>query len=357
MSAAVRLVAIDDVARLLAPQAMSIAQELLPAGHRDRDMWRCGDVHNTPGQSLCVWIAGPKQGEWWDFGARQGGDLVHLVAAVRYRGSLKDGFAWARHRLGLDSNSPAVIHQQARDRAAAVAQHQAAERNAEAERMRRYARWLWLSGQEDVRGTPVDAYLRGRGIHLTEMCRQPRALRFHPEVPNSDSGRAWPAMLAAVTDQAGTHVATHRTYLEVLDDGRVRKAPIFVAGKQRAKTTVGTYAGACIRLWRGASGRSLREAPDGEPVDITEGIEDGLSVATVWPDRRVLVAISVSNMGSVALPPAVHTVRMWFQNDKTNAAMLAADRAERMHLEAGRAIEWQKVPRQFKDINEMLTAS
>jgi hypothetical protein len=311
-------------------------------------MWRCGDVHGSAGQSLCVWIGGPKQGEWWDFAAGHGGDMVHLVAAVLYGGSLRDAYGWARHRLGLDSAAPAAVRR-AREQAQAAEERQEADAAATAERVRKYAHRIWLSAQESILGTPVAAYLLGRGIDVAELGRQPRALRYHPALHNQESGRAWPAMVAAISDAAGRHVATHRTWLEVMPSGNVRKAPV-----RKPKMVLGAYAGACIRLWRGGTGRSLREAREGEAVDVTEGIEDGLSVALVMPERRVLVAISLSNMGAVLLPPAVHTVRLWTQNDKTNAALLAADRAERLHLEAGRAVELPRIPREYKDVNDML---
>lgn len=216
-------------------------------------------------------------------------------------------------------------------------------------RARRNALGLWLGAQPRLAGTPVETYLRGRGIALAELGRQPRALRFHPGLWHEPSQRHWPAMVAAVTDLAGRHVATHRTWLELLEDGRVRKAPV-----ERAKMVLGGYAGAAIRLARGASGRPLAEAPEGETVDLTEGIEDGLSVACAAPECRVLAALSLSNLGTVALPPTVAAVRLWLQNDTNNRALLAGDRAISQHLAAGRRVLLPDIPSDFKDVNDML---
>src|SRR5579864_6331573 len=98
---------------------------------------------------------------------------------------------------------------------------------------------------------------------------------------------------------------------------------------------LGGYAGGAIRLWRGASGKPLREAPAGETIDLTEGIEDGLSVAVAAPECRVLAAISLSNMANLAapgaLPPAIAAVRLWQQNDTNKDAVGAFDRALRAH--------------------------
>ena len=48
--------------------------------------------------------------------------------------------------------------------------------------------------------------------------------------------------------------------------------------------SLGRVAGGCIRLWRGASGKPLAQAPQGEAVVIAEGIETALSVAVACPN-------------------------------------------------------------------------
>jgi hypothetical protein len=63
-------------------------------------------------------------------------------------------------------------------------------------------------------------------------------------------------------------VAVHRTWL--MPDGS-GKAPL-----RDPKMTLGRYAGGAIRLWRGASGKALKDAPTGDSIVITEGIEEAL---------------------------------------------------------------------------------
>ena len=75
-------------------------------------------------------------------------------------------------------------------------------------------------------GTPAGAYLAARGIDLTELGRQPRSLRYAPALPNGKAAIAFPALLAAVTNSAGEHVATHRTWLAKDGAGIWRKAPL-----------------------------------------------------------------------------------------------------------------------------------
>ena len=174
---------------------------------------------------------------------------------------------------------------------------------------------LFLAGREGIAGTPAAAYLAGRGIDLAELGRQPRSLRFHPGLWNHESQRRWPALVAAVTNDAGEMTAIHRTWLHQDQSGRWVKAPL-----QSAKRSLGRVAGGTIRLWRGASGRPLARAPAGEVVAVGEGIETCLSVAIACPELRVVSCVSLSNMANVMLPPTVHTVIVLKDNDGDNKA-------------------------------------
>ena len=85
------------------------------------------------------------------------------------------------------------------------------------------ARRLFALGRP-VPGTPAETYLRARGI--TARLDWP-ALRFHPSVWYRESEahprEAWPALLAAVTDPAGTITGIQRSWL---DRTGTAKAPI-----------------------------------------------------------------------------------------------------------------------------------
>ena len=74
-----------------------------------------------------------------------------------------------------------------------------------------------------IAGTLAETYLRGRGI-VTAPAGDP--LRFHPRCyyrPDEDSPtETWPALIAAVTDLAGT-ITGRRTWL---DRSGQDKAPI-----------------------------------------------------------------------------------------------------------------------------------
>ncbi|MDP2228319.1 MAG: toprim domain-containing protein [Moraxellaceae bacterium] len=330
---------------MLAGNVPALAAHLLPAGHRDGGHWRCGGVDGSPGQSLAIHLHGDKAGVWHDFATGETGDALDLVAAVLFRGSTRDAMAWARRWLGVGGGTAPPPPSRPAPLAA-----QAAPAADDADR-RRKALALFLSGQERIAGTPADGYLAGRGIVLAELARQPRALRFHPECWCQEARRPLPAMLAAITDGAGQHVGTHRTWLARDGYGMWHKAPL-----RDPKKTLGRYAGGFIPLWRGASGKALREAPAGEALAMAEGIETALSVALACPELRVVAAVALANMGSVILPASVAHVILCADNDADNpkaAAML--ERAADRFVAQGRDVRIARPP-VGKDFNDTLRA-
>ena len=300
----------DDVkliARLLAARIRDLVQKLLPGGHEERGEWVA--LNPTRGDrkagSFRIHLHGTRAGVWADFATDDAGDALNLVAYILYAGSLKDAIAWARDYLDLPRKGPvpAAVQREAPPRV------DDAQRSQE-ERARREAAFsMWMGGRASLKGTPAAEYLARRGIDLAALGRQPRALRFVPELYNRESQTHWPAIVAAVTNDAGEHTATHRTWL-AKRDGRWGKAPL-----SDAKMSLGTVAGSHIRLWRGASNKPIKDAPVGDRVAIAEGIETALSVALACPELRVLCAVSLSNMANLVLPPAIGTVFLCADND------------------------------------------
>lgn len=333
-----------DLAAALARRAPALVAELLPAGRREGAEWRVGSVAGEPGHSLSIHLFGPKAGVWADFAGGETGDALDLVAAVRYRGDRRAAMAWARQWLGL-TQAAAPVSQGA----APVAEAAAPSVDVEAEQWRGAARRMWLAGRIDLTGTPVEGYLAARGITLSDLSRPPGALRCRFDLFNRESGRSWPAMVAAIVGPDGRHAGTHRTWLHKDAGGTWRKAPL-----NNAKMTLGRYAGGYIPLARGASGKPLAKAPAGEAVAIGEGIETCLSVAIGCPELRVLAAVSLANMRRLVLPPTVTAVILCADNDPPHShATRGLQAAVDAFAAQGRTVRIARSP-VGKDFNDAL---
>lgn len=346
-----RVVEVGEIAQMLGASIEVLARELLPAGTKDGQEWRVGSIAGEPGRSMAVRLSGSKRGTWCDFGGPQDhrGDALDLVAQVHFGGDKRQALRWARVWLGLDKLDIANFETR---RAEVKRREKTAERDEEGRRLS--AMRLFLDAPASLGGTPVAAYLAGRGLDLAQLGRQPRALRYHPETPCgplSEPGRLAriPAMVAAVSNAAGDHIATHRTFLEPDGRGGWRKH----SGIPKAKLVLGRYAGGTIRLWRGASGKALADAPDGDTVAICEGIEDGLTVAINCPDWRVLAAVSISNFANLELPPQLRDVVLIGDRDGENSqAMAAREAALHRWRTEGRRVRVALPPEGFKDFND-----
>ncbi len=345
------------VAGLLAARMPALCAELLPGGVREGPEWRCGSLAGERGRSLAARLHGDRVGVWSDFSTGEAGDALDLVAQVRCGGDRGEAMRWARAWLG--EAPPACVPQgAARPAPAAPAPaHAAAIGTAigtagdpEREARRRRAVALFLAAPEGIAGTPVADYLAGRAIDLAELRRAPRCLRFHPAVFCREAGGVLPAMLAAITDAEGQHVATHRTWLAPAGPGAWRKAAL-----RDPKMTLGSYAGGAVRVWRGASGKPMRDALPGEPVAIAEGIETALSVAVACPELRVLAAVSLANMGRIMLPAGLGVVILCADNDGASGARAALERAAVRLVAEGRAVRVARSPI-GKDFNDALRA-
>jgi len=333
------MIEIGEIVRMLGARADQLARELLPGGRREGREWVCGDLSGSRGRGVSVCIAGAKAGVWGEFAAGRGGDMLDLVALTRCGGNKAEALKWARGWLGLGAISASGRER----RPPPPPPRDVARERQEAEQRRQKGRGLWAAGVP-ILGTPAEIYLAGRGISLEALGRAPNVLRFNARTWCSERGGEQPAMLALIQD-GGVTIGAHRTYLA--PDGR---------GKARikaAKKVLGAHKGGLIPLWRGASDKPLKEAPEGDVVAICEGIEDGLTIALHCPEWRVVACVSIGNMGELALPEAIREVRLCFDRDGENpACAVARERAVRRYQAEGRQVFEVRPPEGFKDFNE-----
>lgn len=247
------------------------------------------------------------------FGCGAHGDLLDWWQKV-------DGltFAEARDRLlreaGATSMSPAPSPPRRQDG------EDVARKQAE-------ARAIWQASRP-VGGTLAETYLtevRRIGVAL------PPCLRFHPELAHRrDAPATFPALIAAVTDDAGELVAIQRTFLK--PDG-LGKAPI-----DSPKRGLGPVGRGAVRL-----------APAGEVLGVAEGIETGLSAMELF---RVPVWCALgSNLARITLPPSIRYVVVFA--DRGNAGEAAAEKA-RDAFHAQRRLVSVRFPSRGDDFNDEL---
>jgi len=327
-----------EIAALLNSHIETLAAELLPAGRRNGHYWTVGGLDNVPGKSLFIHLTGSKRGHWQDAATGEFGDGLDLLAGVRYRGDKSAAFGAALIWLGLDTGR--VAPTQAPRSPPPAGPDQTSPNRAFALRM-------WLRAHPSIIDTPVEDYLKNRNIDLRALGRAPCALRFHPDLYHSGAKMAFPAMVAAITDGNGVHVATHRTWLERAGGGWIK------ARIADNKMVLGTFPGGSIRLWRGASRKPLKDAPPGDPVVIGEGIESCLSIVQACPELRVLCAISQGNLGSVELPPQIGVVILAIDNDVKPAARAATARVVNRWIDRGFNVRVARSP-YGNDFNDCL---
>ena len=297
-----------DLAGRLGRDAESVCRHYLPAGRREGRYWLVGDVQGSPGRSLYVRLSGPDSGKgaagkWTDAATGEHGDLLDLIAANQNLTSTRDTLDEARRFLSLP-------RPERRDDLRTPAPSGSPEA----------ARRLWAISRP-IRGSVAEAYLRTRGITPLPDCT---ALRFHPRCfyrADRDDGSgvrdAWPALIAAVTDDAGGITGAHRTWL---DPGGGGKAA--VATPRRA---MGDLLGHGVRFGRVH-----------DVLAAGEGVETMLSLRTVLPTLPTTAALSAAHLGALILPPTLR--RLYIAEEADAAGRHGADqlatRAEAHGIEA-----------------------
>ncbi|MFT7569460.1 MAG: putative DNA primase/helicase [Paracoccaceae bacterium] len=203
------------------------------------------------------------------------------------------------------------------------------KREREAQARIDYAVGLWRQA-DPAAGTPVESYLRWRGIMLPV----PETIRFVPKMKHRDGG-VWPSQIAVVTDgMSNTPVGVHRTYLA--PDG-AGKAPV-----SPAKMMLGRCRGGAVRL-----------APTDNEVLIGEGIETTLSVMQVT-GKPGWAALSTSGMTALCLPDYLTEITILADGDPPGRD--AANTAAGTWAREGRNVRIAHAP-DGQDFNDRLMAA
>jgi hypothetical protein len=312
---------VREIVDQLTGNVVALCQHLLPQGRREGAEWRCGSTQGEPGKSLGVHLTGAKAGVWSDFAAGGGGDLLDLIQACL---GLDKGEAvrWAKDWLGVGDSTVAPPQPQPRT--------QPIEPPRQDNPNRAYALDIWNKSQPAA-GTPVEAYLRYRGIGIPV----PKSIRYNPAVKYTQTGLFLPCMVAAIQVPDRSITAIHRTYIR--GDGQGK------AGVADEKMMLGSINGGAVRL-----------AQVGPKNVVAEGLETSLSVqeATGLPTWSVLSSSNFLGLALPALPLAAEIV-IAADNDENRAGMDAAEKAAALWVSQGRKVRIAQPPTVGTDFNDM----
>lgn len=354
----------DQIAELLRARMHELPAAWQLQGERQYADFVCLSPFRKDGRpgAFRICVEGSHRGLIKDYATGETWGALRFTAQLWFRGDMGQAVRWAKGWLGLDGTDPDALRKTRAAQADVVRRDEQAE--AKAERIRRAAQAIYLASSPAVLDTPVDAYLRARGVDLARLPfaeRWFRGVRFHPELPNKESGRPWPAMVAAIVGGDGAFLGVHRTWLAPGPNGRWGKAPL-----DEPKLSLGRFRerSGLIRLWGGVrtdpETGELRRLPrwrdmkPGAEVDAAEGIEDALTVATMLPERRCVAGVSLDNLVSIVWPDAVSTVVVWRQNDPPGspaARRMAA--LEANYRGQGKRVLFPTPPEGVKDVNEL----
>ncbi|MEL6997669.1 MAG: toprim domain-containing protein [Pseudomonadota bacterium] len=296
-----------DLSQKLSREAEAVCRQYLSNGRKHGHYWIVGDVDNTPGRSLYVRLTGPTRGKgaagkWTDAATGKHGDLLDLIAANLNLSTLRDTLDEARRFLSLPRPEPPARQPQT----------PVARGSPEA------ARRLWAMGQP-IAGTLAELYLSARGL---KDLRRVSALRFHPncyywreDADANDPPDAWPALLAKVTDTAGTLTGVHRTWL---NPQTADKAPL-----DPNRKAMGNLLGHAVRF--------------GSPTDILavgEGLETMLSLRLSLAGLPIAAALSGNHLAAFDPPHDLRRLYVAVDNDEAGQTAFdaLADRFERSDL-------------------------
>lgn len=249
---------------------------------------------------MWVRLAGPasgpgRVGKWTDAATGEFGDLLDLIRLNR---NLATAQAVVDEALTFLSEPRRLRH----------VPQPPVPRNSQESARRLFA------GAKSVIGTPAETYLRSRGI--TTSLDTP-ALKYHPSCfyRGSDTSdlQKLPALLAAVTDNAGNLTGLLRTFLS--SDGRDKA---FVS---TPKVAMGNILGHGVRIG------------DGPILAAGEGVETMLSLRSLLPRLPVLAAVSAGHLGAIELPSDLK--RLYIAYEPGLAGKAATERLTARAFNAG----------------------
>lgn len=340
-------ISVAQTAYMLNDRILDVIDYLHLSGDRRGDsLWIRNPTRDDHNPSLQIRLKGASAGLWKDQATDDSGDALALICYIN-KIPTRDAMPIALSLLGISKDNPPPVlpqvhrrNQTMKDDYGEIAENKWAKD------------YFFLKAQKEIVGTPVDAYLIGRGIDVRKLRRIPESLRYHPEAYSAEDGKKHPAMVWLYRNKDGLITGAHTTFLEQIG-GAWKKARL-----KTAKRMNGTTRYAFISIARGRSGQSLSQPNHDTRVIICEGIETGLSLALAYPDERVIAAGSVSNIKNIRLPPDVTSISIAMDNDGDNAPTLKAYvSAANAFRQQGKNVYRLFPKHNFGDFNDWLCAA
>jgi phage/plasmid primase-like uncharacterized protein len=347
----------DDLTDLKSRLNQNIARLAQEIVNRKQHSKNRDEVRYGSKGGLCIKLTGSEAGCWTDFESGKGGDVLDLIKHFKML-SFKDALAWAKEWLGdetpdappepeLDLDSASFKTDVRKRFSKNSNEDEADEENSktndldeddakDAARKQKIEDILEFS--RPAEGTPVQKYLRSRGITASPL---PECIRCRPYLPNLDRPGSSGAMVAVAVSGKGEMLATHQTYLT--EDGQ--KAPVDVV-KRINGTEKWSHKSAVKFPARDTGGGS-------SIIVLAEGVETALSVWQVT-GLETWAVLSKSNFKNAPVPKNAEVI-IARDNDESDS-----DEAEKqIHTAAIELLERCKMvsiasPPDGQDFNDVL---
>lgn len=259
---------------------------------------------------------------WSDFAcADKGQGMISLWGYVRNRPFVKAAYEIAAWLGMIDNEMPVRLARQ---------QHE--NQTAKVSKVAKQQDWiasLWRQSRP-AKGTPVEAYLRSRGI----ICPIPSTIRFLPSHRHSNTGLFLPVMLSAVAVWPSRDIiALHRVYLKADGSGK--------AEVSSNKKMFGSVAGGAVRL-----------ASSAEVMAVGEGLETCLATQQA-SQIPTWAGLSTSGLMNLILPVLPLGREIIIAADNDDAGLNAAHKAAERWIAEGRKVRIA-APNNAKDFNDLL---
>lgn len=274
---------ISSLVHRLGREAEAVCRRYLSSGQRAGNYWLVGNAQNEPGRSLYVRLVDTGHGvagKWTDAATGDHGDLLDIIRLScrlsRCADAVDEAQAFLNLPRQLSDRLPTAVRPSSPDAAKRL-----------------------ISASLPIADTLATAYLRERKLFDL---RGTEALHFHPHcyvhARSASRRKAWPALIAAVTDLSRIITGAHRTWL---DPERPDKAPI-----DPPRKAMGHLLGHAVRF--------------GAVEDILaagEGIETVLSLRQVMPDLPLAAALSAAHLSALLFPRGLRRLYVIVDRDRS----------------------------------------